>query len=303
MATYKIISPATPAEWQDYYQFRWQQLRAPWQQPPGSEQDEFESSAIHRMMVDEHQQVLAVGRLHQLDAQSGQIRYMAVSEAHQGQRLGQQVLRALEQQALQAGLCQLLLNARESALGFYRKMGYRELSDAPSQFGIVHKRMEKRLRLPGSAEQWQGWCRQLQQNWHRQIPLSDFMQLNIAQFDGTELRCEAPLPPNINLHGTMFAGSIYSLATLTGWGLLHLQLQSLELEADLVLADASIRYLRPVKLHPQARCSLLNASGDLLALQRKQHASQRHQVEIYSGDKVAAVFEGHYKALVKRQHA
>ena len=300
MTAYKLICPTTPAEWQDYYQFRWQQLRAPWQQPPGSEQDEHEEQATHRMIVDEHHQVLAVGRLHQLDAVSGQIRYMAVSEAHQGQQLGRRLLRALEQQAYQAGYRQLQLNARESAVGFYRKLGYQERSEAPTQFGIGHKRMEKSWRLTGSAEQWQGWCQQLQQNWQQQIPLSDFMQLTIARFDGTELRCEAPLAPNINLHGTMFAGSIYSLATLTGWGLLHLQLQSLALEADLVLADASIRYRRPVKYQPQARCSLINATGDLQALQGQQHASQHHLVEIYSGDKVAAVFEGHYKALVKR---
>ncbi|MDP4535047.1 bifunctional GNAT family N-acetyltransferase/hotdog fold thioesterase [Alkalimonas collagenimarina] len=301
MAAFKIISPSTPAEWQHYYQFRWQQLRAPWQQPLGSEQDELESSAIHRMILDEQQQIVAVGRVHQLDSQCAQIRYMAVAEAWQGQRLGQRLLHALEQDAFKLGCSTVVLNARESALGFYQRQGYCELAAAPTQFGIVHLRMQKRLRLFGSAEQWQLWCQQLQQSWHQQIPLSDFMQLEIGQFDGTELRCTAPLDPNINLHGTMFAGSIYSLATLTGWGLLHLQLQALELDADLVLADATIRYLRPVKLHPQARCSLLNAKGDLSALQRNRNASQHHTVEIYSGDKVAAVFEGHYKALVKGQ--
>lgn len=299
--THKITSPSTPVEWQQYFQFRWQQLREPWQQPLGSEQDELENSAIHRMVVNEQQQIVAVGRVHQLDSERAQIRYMAVAEAWQGQQLGQQLLRALEQKAFQLGCSEVVLNARESALGFYQRLGYGELAAAPTQFGLVHQRMQKRLRLSGSAYQWQPWYRQLQQCWHQQIPLSHFMQIEITTFDGTELRCTAPLEPNSNLHGTMFAGSIYSLATLTGWGLLHLQLQSLEREADLVLADASIRYLRPVKQQPEARCSLLNARGDLSVLRYQHNASQHHRVDIYSGDKVAAVFEGHYKALYRRR--
>ncbi len=59
--------------------------------------------------------------------------------------------------------------------------------------------------------------------WHKTIPVSEFMQIAPVAFDGESLAVSAPLAPNINLHNTMFAGSIYTLATLTGWGMVWLQ--------------------------------------------------------------------------------
>ncbi|MEE2001948.1 bifunctional GNAT family N-acetyltransferase/hotdog fold thioesterase [Alkalimonas sp. MEB108] len=297
--TIRISSPQTDADWQAYFQFRWQQLRAPWQQPPGSERDELEQQSYHRMVLDGNK-LIAVGRLHQLGDGSAQIRYMAVDPKYQGQQLGARLVAELEQQAFALGCTEVVLNARDSAEGFYQRLGYSVQQPAPTQFGVAHYRMHRYLRLPGTEAVWQQRCQQLQQSWHQQIPLSSFMQLEIAAFDGTELRCQAPLEPNINLHGTMFAGSLYSLATLTGWGLLHLQLQALELQADLVLADASIRYLKPMQAQPEARCSLLSAKGDLTVLKHGRHASQRIRVELLSAGKVVALFEGQYKALLPR---
>lgn len=298
--TIRIRTPQTDADWQAYYQFRWQQLRAPWQQPVGSERDELEQQSHHRMLMD-GDRLIGVGRLHQLDDGKAQVRYMAVDPAYQGRQLGARLLTELEQQALALGCSVVVLNARDSAVGFYQRLGYSKQHDAPSQFGIVHYRMQRYLRLPGTDAVWQQRCQQLQQSWHQQIPLSRFMQLEIAAFDGAELRCQAPLEPNINLHGTMFAGSLYSLATLTGWGLLHLQLQALELQADLVLADGSIRYLKPMQAQPEARCSLLSAKGDLTVLKQGRHASQHIRVELLSAGKVVALFEGQYKALLPRR--
>ncbi|SEA05070.1 bifunctional GNAT family N-acetyltransferase/hotdog fold thioesterase [Alkalimonas amylolytica] len=292
--------PRNDADWQAYYQFRWQQLRAPWQQPLGSERDELEHQSHHRMLMD-GDRLIGVGRLHQLDDGKAQVRYMAVDPAYQRQQLGARLLTELEQQALVLGCTEVVLNARDTALGFYQRLGYSMQQEAPSQFGIAHYRMHRYLRLPGSVEDWQRRCQQLQQSWHQQIPLSRFMQLEIAAFDGTELRCQAPLEPNINLHGTMFAGSLYSLATLTGWGLLHLQLQALSLQADLVLVDGHIRYLKPMQHKPQTRCTMLSAKGDLTVLRQGLHASQRIKVELLSADKVVALFEGHYKALLPRR--
>lgn len=297
-----LQTPVSDADWHAYYQFRWQQLRQPWGQPPGSERDALEASSHHRMLR-HGEQVVGVGRLHPLNERQAQIRYMAVAADYQGQQLGARLVAALEQQAHQLGCSEVVLNARHNAVGFYQRLGYGVTSEAPSQFGIPHYRMQRWLCLPGSAALWQQRCDDLQQSWHRQIPLSHFMQLDIGAFDGTELRCLAPLEPNINLHGTMFAGSLYSLATLTGWGLLHLQLQALALEADLVLADAQIRYLKPMQHCPTARTSLLEAKGDLTVLRQGKHASQRIAVELLSADMVVARFDGHYKALVPRKKA
>ena len=61
-----------------YYAFRWQILREPWNQPPGSEKDEFESRAIHLAAWDDAGRLIGIGRLHRVAENYGQVRYMAV---------------------------------------------------------------------------------------------------------------------------------------------------------------------------------------------------------------------------------
>ncbi len=123
------------------------------------------------------------------------------------------------------------------------------------------------------------------------------MQLEITDFDGYALNCSAPLAPNINLHQTMFAGSIYTLATLTGWGMLYMQLQAAGLQGAQVLANATIRYRRPVAGAPQARCQLLHCYGDLTPLAQGKKVKQRIRVGIYCQTEYCAEFIGDYIVL------
>lgn len=292
-----LASPQTAAQWQAYYQLRWQVLRAPWQQPPGSEQDELEHSSFHQMLQDEQGQLAAVGRLHQLDQDTAQVRYMAVADNWQGQGAGSRMLQALEQQAVKLGVKYVVLNARDSALPFYQRHGYRVTATAPTQFGIAHQRMQKQLCLAGSTADWQQWCQTLQHTWHSTIPLSAYMQLQIEHCDGYQLQCTAPLPPNINLHQTMFAGSIYTLATLTGWGMLYLQLQSMGLHGAQVLADANIRYLKPIRSQPTAICQLKTVRGDLAPLAQHRRVKQQIQVQLFAEGELCAEFSGLYAVL------
>ena len=301
MRHWQLRSPATAEEWQRYYQLRWQILRAPWRQPPGSERDELESAAYHLMLVNEQGDIAAAGRLHQLDTNTAQVRYMAVATEYQGKGAGSRLLAALEAQAVAWGCASVRLNARDTALAFYRRYGYRFVAEAATQFGIAHLLMQKNVRLTASPEQHQQWCSQLSNTWQQTIPLSQYMQMQIVSFDGNALHCSAPLAPNINLHQTMFAGSIYALATLTGWGMLYLQLQALGLTGDQVLADAGIKYLRPVSEHPQARCVLQHCVGELDALSQGKKVRQQIKVEVLSGNDVAAEFSGSYVVLpIKR---
>jgi thioesterase domain-containing protein len=294
---WQLITPATEAQWQAYYQLRYQVLRAPWQQPPGSERDDLETQAHHRMLVNAAGDVLAVGRLHLVDATTAQVRYMAVAEAARGQGLGAVMLLALEQQAVVIGAQRIVLNARDSAVVFYQKSGYQlGVAQAPL-FGIPHWQMHKALYLAGSAAEWQHWVQALTQTWHQGIPLSEFMQLQVQSFDGHQLRCQAPLAPNKNPHQTMFAGSIYSMATLTGWGMVYLQLKALGLRGDIVLADAQIRYLAPLQHLPSAQVNLLQIKGDLALLARGLKVRQRLQVQIMDADRKVAEFEGRFVVL------
>lgn len=297
MRHWQLRSPDTEQEWQDYYKLRWQILREPWQQPVGSERDALEDTAYHLMLVDEHNTIAAVGRLHKLDAATAQVRYMAVATAHQGKGAGSRILSGLEAQAAAWGCTHVQLNARDTALAFYQRSGYHSMSEAPEQFGIRHYVMRKTVRLAKDDVQFRLWCDELSKTWQQTIPVSQFMQLNIDSFDGNEFRCTAPMAPNINLHKTMFAGSIYTLATLTGWGMLYLQLRALGLQGDQVLANADIRYIKPVVAEPVARCVLQHCVGDLMPLAEGRKAVQKIKVQILSAGEVCAEFHGRYAVL------
>ena len=60
---------------------------------------------------------------------------------------------------------------------------------------------------------------ELQQKIRTGIPLSETMEFEIAELTPNLIRVQAPLAPNVNVHGTGFAGSIYSIAVLAGWAL------------------------------------------------------------------------------------
>lgn len=126
---------------------RWQILRAPWQQPPGSERDEFEIEASHVIAIGEHNQVIGVGRLHKLDGQRVQIRYMAVADEFQRMGVGELILKALESRAAEWQAKEIVLNARDTIKEFYLRHGYSEIAQGELLFGkIAHIRMHKILR-------------------------------------------------------------------------------------------------------------------------------------------------------------
>ncbi len=141
-----LRSPETNSEWEAYYHFRWQQLRKPWQQPPGSEKDELEDAAWHVFIVSNTGSIHGCGRLHRLDIQTGQIRFMAVSPGYQAQGLGKKILQELESIAQAQGMKKIILHARENAMGFYTHLGYTVTEPSHNLFGrIPHMKMEKQL--------------------------------------------------------------------------------------------------------------------------------------------------------------
>ena len=86
----------------------------------------------------------------------------------------------------------------------------------------------------------------LQSKIHRAIPLSAAMRYEIVELDSTQIVVQAPLEPNINVHGTGFAGSLYSLGILSAWALCSHVIDDAGLDAELVIAKASIHYSAPV---------------------------------------------------------
>ncbi|MDB5235027.1 MAG: hypothetical protein JWR44_2020 [Hymenobacter sp.] len=145
-----IQSPQTPAEWAAYYALRYEVLRRPWQQPLGSERcsADAEPTTVHALVLASEQPAaaLAVGMLQLTDARQGQMRFMAVAPEVAGSGLGSQVVEYLEKQARAAGLAEIILHARETAVGFYEKHGYAVVEPSHTLFGVLpHFLMRKQL--------------------------------------------------------------------------------------------------------------------------------------------------------------
>ena len=141
----KVGKPRTKKEYQKYYDLRWRILRKRWNQPRGSEKDELEGQSIH-LMACEKGKPLGVGRVHFNSSEEAQIRYMAVEEGLQGKGIGTIILKELEKSAKRKGANHMTLNARESAVGFYKKQGYRIVGKASTLFGVIpHYKMRKKL--------------------------------------------------------------------------------------------------------------------------------------------------------------
>lgn len=79
-----------------------------------------------------------------------------------------------------------------------------------------------------------------------EIPLTRAMQLTLRDYDGERLTLAAPLSPNINDKGCAFGGSLISVMTLAGWGLVVLKLREIGRECDVYVQDSNVRYLAPM---------------------------------------------------------
>ncbi|OOE38742.1 GNAT family N-acetyltransferase [Salinivibrio kushneri] len=295
---FKIVTPRTEQELERYYDFRYRMLREPWHAPRGSERDAYDGNACHRMIVDSDDDPVAIGRLYLTPDNDGQIRYMAVSPDFRNRGLGALILMALESLARQEGAKRLVCSAREEAVSFYAQHDFVRQGDLSDERGpIRHQQMVKPLDPLSDVVRHPEWCTELQQRWQEQIPISDKMGVQISQFTGYHFEVCANLNANLNPRHTMFAGSIFSLATLAGWGMVWLLMKERQLSADIVLADSHIRYRSPVAERPRASVSLDNLSGELDRLENGRRARVTLDVEFFSGDDKAGVFTGTYVLL------
>jgi len=78
------------------------------------------------------------------------------------------------------------------------------------------------------------------------IPLARAMDLELQAHDDDLLVLGAPLAPNVNDKGCAFGGSLVSLMTLCGWGLVELALRRHGHDCDVYVGESTVRYLQPV---------------------------------------------------------
>ena len=81
------------------------------------------------------------------DMQNGcvRLRQMAVKKNMQGKGIGESIMTFAENLARDKGFKRLTMHARDTALGFYEKFGYKVKGDQFVEINIPHHIMEKRL--------------------------------------------------------------------------------------------------------------------------------------------------------------
>ncbi|MCK5817275.1 MAG: GNAT family N-acetyltransferase [Candidatus Marinimicrobia bacterium] len=80
-----------------------------------------------------------------LDDNTVQMRQMAVDEIYQGQGVGKAIADEFERVALKNGYSKVILHARESAVHFYKAVGYELRDDKFYEIEIPHYEMRKDL--------------------------------------------------------------------------------------------------------------------------------------------------------------
>ena len=89
------------------------------------------------------------------------------------------------------------------------------------------------------------------------IPLARTMAIELGSYDGHTLVLGCPLAPNVNDKGCAFGGSLTSLMTLAGWGVVELALRQRGEDCDVYVGQSAVRYLEPVwgDFQAEARCA------------------------------------------------
>ncbi|MEA1062935.1 fatty acid biosynthesis protein FabY [Erwinia sp. HR93] len=296
---YHLRVPQTEAELARYYRFRWEMLRKPLRQPNGSERDAWDAMAHHQMVEDEDGNIVAIGRLYVNAENEASIRFLAVHPSVQKKGLGTLVAMTLESVARQEGVKRVTCSAREDAVPFFTKLGFVSQSAiaTPQTTPIRHFLMVKPIQTLDDILHRADWCGQLQQAWYQHIPLSEKMGVRILQYTGQKFITTMPESGNQNPNNTLFAGSLFSIATLTGWGLIWLMLRERHLGGTIILADAHIRYSKPISGRPGAVADLGSLSGDLDRLARGRKARVQLNVALYGDEVPGALFEGVFLVL------
>ena len=142
----KVISPSNNSDFDEYYYFRWEYLRKDLNQKLGTERDDAENISIHRMIKNNNEEIIGVGRLHKISSDIYQVRYFAVHKDYRRIGLGIYLMKDLEEIAIKDKANYIILNARENALDFYEKLNYKVIKKTNLLFGkIQHYEMKKKI--------------------------------------------------------------------------------------------------------------------------------------------------------------
>ena len=141
---------------------------------------------------------------------------------------------------------------------------------------------------------------ELQQFLHRNVPLSQAMQVGVDSIDADRLVLSAPMAPNLNQHGTIVGGSAATLGVLAAWSLLHTRLTRQAVHCKLVVQRSAMEYEAPMSGTFTATATLA-AAADWNQFIAAFHAHGKARIEVQavlqSASRPAGLFTGEFVAV------
>tara|TARA_B100000579_G_C22201068_1_gene562938 strand:+ start:104 stop:562 length:459 start_codon:yes stop_codon:yes gene_type:complete len=143
---FNLKSPSSYREWREYFLFRYKILRQPIGLHRSTIRDKLEKISYHIMATANKGKIIGVGRLHFVNTKESQIRYMAVDRNFRKKGLGNAIVHKLEMHSINSSRNKIILNARENAIIFYSKLGYKNFGTIDVGIDIKHFHMKKNLK-------------------------------------------------------------------------------------------------------------------------------------------------------------
>jgi N-acetylglutamate synthase-like GNAT family acetyltransferase len=119
-------------------------LRAPLGLSFSKEELEKEKNNIHIASFDDDE-MLGCCMLTPIDKYTLQLRQMAVPDKLQGKGIGAAIMSFAENLARDKGYTKMIMHARDTAIGFYEKFGFRSIGNSFTEVNLPHHLMEKKL--------------------------------------------------------------------------------------------------------------------------------------------------------------
>ncbi|MFO0321406.1 MAG: GNAT family N-acetyltransferase [Bacteroidota bacterium] len=130
-------------------ELRYSILRKPWHKNRETVSDDLENESVNAY-IKYNNQMIACGRLQNNGNGIGQIRFMAISKNYQRKGLGKILVRKLEEEAHKLKLKVIHLQARETAVEFYKAQGYTIKEKSFLLWDIIqHYLMIKEIKING----------------------------------------------------------------------------------------------------------------------------------------------------------
>jgi predicted N-acetyltransferase YhbS len=141
--TLRFIGLDAP-EYAQELDLRWRVLRKPLGFAREAVAFPFEAESLHLVALDADR-VVACVLFHPEGTESGRLFQMAVEPDRQGTGLGTLLVRALEAELARRGFREVILHARDTAVGFYARLGYAPVGAPYAEVGIPHQNMRRAL--------------------------------------------------------------------------------------------------------------------------------------------------------------